>query len=65
MYREEHKEEISKALSSYTQLQRKHQVGNRRNIYQLCENMVHELLNITENMYDSCQERNKNEIDEK
>ena len=62
VYREEHRKELESALSHNTQLQRNNQVINRKSIYKTCEDMILQLLDITQNMYVSCQERNSPEI---
>jgi hypothetical protein len=56
---------VNKAIGETTKLQRRHQVNNRKQTYKLCENMISELLDITEEMYVSCQERNKDAVNEK
>jgi hypothetical protein len=61
--REEHKEEVSKALQATTMLERSSQARSRKGAYGACENMVLELLEITEQMYLNCQEGNRDQID--
>ena len=45
--REEHREEVNKALHTNTLLERNNQVKNRKGGYSVCEDMVKELLEIT------------------
>lgn len=63
VYREEHRAEVAAGVAETTVLQRRHQVSARKRDYKECQKMIEELLELTENLYDSCQQRNTQQID--